>query len=345
MRVNAHPGALTYLVAFLRSEKLPVPRQLERHARNATFAERAVDAVSPSLIIRALEECASLARRPDFSIAFAQWVNSRGFGPLSLLGEQCPTLAYALEARRRYMPIVNDAYAIRVRRFGEEAHIVHDVLSSFRPNAGQFLAGVMVFTVRLARRALMANWRPLRVEFGYARPPDVRIYERFFQCPMLFEAEHFTVICPTADLDRPLPGHDPEMLAFIESHLDALSVAWPSSLEAQVERLIATNLEAGFSTVANVAAILAMSPRTLQRRLTTAGTSFAQILDRVRREIVLTFFRETPRHAVIALAHQLGYSDASTASRFIAAHFRMDSRALRLAVRNGRNLASSIEES
>ncbi len=329
MPVVAHQGALLYLAAYLRAEGLSVPPLLERHVRYAAVPQNAVDAVSPAMIIQALEESAALSGRPDLGVAFAQWVNSRGFGPLSLLGEQCPTLRYALDARRRYMHVVNGANFIELHQIGDELHIRHDVLPTFRERAGQFLAGVTVLTVRLVRRALDPHWKPLRVELGNARPPDVRGHERFFRCPVAFGAEHFTVVCPLADVDRPLPGYDPEMLALVERHLETLAVTWPTGLEAQVERLIRTNIEAGFGNVEMIAGILATSPRTLQRQLADLGTSFAEILDRVRRETVMAFFRDNPRRPVISLAHMLGYSDASTASRFIAAHFGMSSRSLR----------------
>ncbi|MGK3882469.1 AraC family transcriptional regulator ligand-binding domain-containing protein, partial [Enterococcus faecium] len=87
---------------------------------------------------------------------------------------------------------VNGAYFIELRQLGDELHVEHDVLSSFRERAGQFLAGVTVLAVRLARRALGAHWNPLRVELGIARPPDPRSHEHFFRCPISFGAEHFT---------------------------------------------------------------------------------------------------------------------------------------------------------
>ncbi|MBS87422.1 MULTISPECIES: AraC family transcriptional regulator [Sphingobium] len=335
MASTAHPGALFHLESFLRSEGLPVSKTLARHARAASLTDNAIDAVSPSLIIQALEDSATTTGRPDLAVAFSQWVNIRGFGPLSLLGEQCPTLRYAIEARRRYMHVVNGAYSMDLELIEDEAHILHTVLPSFRERAGQFLAGVMVFTVRLARRALGPGWSPLRVEFGYERHADLRSYDRFFHCPVSFGAERFAVVCPRADIDRPLPGHDPDMLAFVEGHLQKLAHEWPSSLEAQVERLIAANLEAGLATLDHIAEILAMSPRTLQRGLDASETSFADILALVRRKVAVSFFQEAPRRPIIVLAHLLGYSDASTVSRFLASTFGMSGRELRRRVMAG----------
>lgn len=95
--------------------------------RNATIAE---GAVSPSLIIRALDESALLTQRPDLRVAFVQWMGSRGFRPLSLLVEQCPTFGYTIEAHHRYLHVRNGVHAMELRRSGGEALIVHDMLPS-----------------------------------------------------------------------------------------------------------------------------------------------------------------------------------------------------------------------
>src|SRR3546814_16533359 len=49
-----------------------------------------------------LQICAAVAGRPDLGVAFAQWGNIRGHGPLSLLWDHCPTMADAIRANARF---------------------------------------------------------------------------------------------------------------------------------------------------------------------------------------------------------------------------------------------------
>ena len=59
---------------------------------------------------------------------------------------------------------------------------------------------------------------------------------------------------------------------------------------------------------------LGMSPRTLQRRLAEQHTTFAKLLDELRREIAEHELRTT-RASVDEIAYITGYSEASTFER------------------------------
>lgn len=327
MTVPTYPGALHNLVAFLREQGLPVSSRLARHAAKK-FLGGNLDALTPAIVIEAFDEAAVATSRPDLGVAFAQWLNVRSFSPVSLLAEQCPSLRYAVEARQRYMRVVNPAIIVEVEDFGDEVHIVHTVLPSLGNASTQFLAGTLLLSVRLGRRVLSADWTPVRVELCYQRPTDMRAHE-YFRCPIAFSAERFVVVCKRIDIDRPLPGHDPTMLAFIEAYLDAQLQNWPSSRQAQVERLIAANLEGRRATLDHVADILGVTPRKLQRDLASANTSFGKILDQVRRRVAAEFFSRMPPRSMITLTHLLGYTDASTTSRFLSSTFSATGRELR----------------
>lgn len=55
----------------------------------------------------------------------------------------------------------------------------------------------------------------------------------------------------------------------------------------------------------------------MQRRLAEHGVSFSQLLDEVRMRVADEYFRTAPRPNLAVLAHRLGYSEASAASRFL----------------------------
>ena len=60
-----------------------------------------------------------------------------------------------------------------------------------------------------------------------------------------------------------------------------------------------------------VAAALAMSPRTLQRRLREEGTSYADLLDRFRHRMAVALL-EDREIAIYEVAYLLGYAEPST---------------------------------
>jgi AraC-like DNA-binding protein len=81
----------------------------------------------------------------------------------------------------------------------------------------------------------------------------------------------------------------------------------PSLIDAQVCEEIARILPAE-PTILAVSQALDMTVRTLQRRLSTAGTSYRQILDELRRRRAESELISTSRN-VAEISRRLGYSD------------------------------------
>jgi AraC-like DNA-binding protein len=87
-----------------------------------------------------------------------------------------------------------------------------------------------------------------------------------------------------------------------------------TNLKREIERLIA---EAGFAptpTLSQAARKLAVTPRTLQRRLTAEGLNFRRVLDGVRFSHAVALLKE-PGSSVEAVAVQVGFSESSAFSR------------------------------
>jgi AraC-like DNA-binding protein len=59
---------------------------------------------------------------------------------------------------------------------------------------------------------------------------------------------------------------------------------------------------------------MALSPRTLQRRLQAEGSSFADVLDHTRKAIADAYVRD-PQVALTEVAYLLGFSEPSAFSR------------------------------
>ena len=87
-----------------------------------------------------------------------------------------------------------------------------------------------------------------------------------------------------------------------------------SPLERDIERRIEPLLETGEVRIDRIARDLGLSRQTLYRRLKSEGTTFEQIVDRVRRRLALRLVREQ-RLPVKEAAWRLGFSDPAAFSR------------------------------
>jgi AraC-like DNA-binding protein len=84
---------------------------------------------------------------------------------------------------------------------------------------------------------------------------------------------------------------------------------------AAVGGVVRRLLPHGYPTLRRVAAELGLSPRTLQRRLGADGVSYRQLVLRYRFERARELLAGSNRR-VFEIAHEIGYADPSSFSRF-----------------------------
>jgi AraC-like DNA-binding protein len=111
---------------------------------------------------------------------------------------------------------------------------------------------------------------------------------------------------------------------------------WPADLHAQVETLIAAQLAGGNVSIGQIAALLATSTRTLQRRLAETGADFATVLAFVRMQIVREHLAQPTPLSLARLTHLLGFSEPSVTCRFIKAQTGTSARVLMAKASNGK---------
>ncbi|MGP4097142.1 AraC family transcriptional regulator ligand-binding domain-containing protein [Nonomuraea sp. KM90] len=164
-------------------------------------------------------------------------------------------------------------------------------------------------------RARTATGRPVNpVQVALRQPAPRRhdAFHAFFQTDQVdFGAPADTVTMRKSDLDLPLLGADSLLARILRYQAESLPpLPVRTTWLDQFRRLLRDSLMTG-PTIAAVAARLATSPRTLQRRLAAHGTTWREELDRVRRS---EYHRMRPA-GLNSLARRLGYSDARSLSR------------------------------
>ncbi|MGO4256767.1 AraC family transcriptional regulator ligand-binding domain-containing protein [Marmoricola sp. RAF53] len=137
------------------------------------------------------------------------------------------------------------------------------------------------------------------------------------------DLEARTIRFAAADLARVLPHANPATLTLCEQLCaDLASERRDGSPLAQQVRVLLAQRLAFDASVAGVAAGLAMSERTLRRRLAEDGTGFQVLLDEVRTSLAEKLLA-TGSLTVAEVAHRLGYAEAAS---FIHAYKRWHGR-------------------
>ncbi|MCX6950986.1 MAG: AraC family transcriptional regulator [Verrucomicrobia bacterium] len=201
---------------------------------------------------------------------------------------------------------------IRVIPRGDECAIRFDWTMARGTEPPMLTDMCFAWVLCIARRGSGRPITPLRVEFE--RPPSNRtLYEKHFGCTVRFKADRNAFVFRKSDMDRPFLTYNPDLLAALAPPLEA-ELAYQQAQESPVEQVKTTikRLLAGQRPdLAQVARELGQSPRTLQRRLTTAGVTFQQVLARSRQELAKHYLIHSGRE-LNETAYLLGYEDANS---------------------------------
>jgi AraC-like DNA-binding protein len=139
----------------------------------------------------------------------------------------------------------------------------------------------------------------------------VAAYESLFGCPVRFDAPDSAVWLDRDVIHRPFVRRDPLARRYLEAHAEQMLAALPApqpSVVTQIREAIVIELATSGAELARVAKRVAMSTRTVQRRLEEHGTSYQDLVDDVRSAMAHALLRDRAR-SIIDVAFELGYAD------------------------------------
>ena len=165
-------------------------------------------------------------------------------------------------------------------------------------------------TVARFRLVLAFRWCPREVTFAAHAPPNDSAHRRFFGCPVRFDAPSSTLVLDASDLALPIQQQDSELGRVLERHAELLvrELDVERDFVSQVRRVIVNGLPDADVSIARTARQLALSVRTLQRRLREHGLTFDDLYDSVRGELARRYL-DDPTLSIQETAHLLAFAD------------------------------------
>ncbi|WP_433765416.1 AraC family transcriptional regulator [Pseudomonas putida] len=278
--------------------------------------------ISIDAAVRLLEDTAAATGCQNFGLSMAESRQLSDFGVVSLLLSHQRTLREALQVVVNYRHLMNDSLAIFIEEAGKMVIIREEVVTeSPMPSrqATELALGVMF---RLCSALLGSHWHPYSVNFTHQAPENLHLHRRLFGCTLEFGSEFNGIVCSDASLDMTNPNADPAMARYAQSYLDSLQNNEGASMLFEVRKAIYLLLPMGRATIEQVAQSQGMNVRTLQRRLKDDGCAFNDVINDVRRDLVLRYL-DNPNYALSRIADMLGYSMASSFTRWFISQFGM----------------------
>ena len=236
----------------------------------------------------------------------------------------CTTLRAAFDQTRRYEGLAHDLGRSRLEERGGMATYYWDTpwlprctAAEARHLCDSVLAGILTFVSWLAHERLPVH------EIGLPYPqPDAAIraaHAQVFGPAVVYGVPSAYGRFDAALLDRPVPNADGSMLKVLQRHADELLASRlretsEPRIVSEVRREVAAQLANDRARVDDVASALALSTRTLQRKLAEAGTNFQAVHDAARQALAEELLRDS-RLNLTDVAFMLGYREQSSFNR------------------------------
>jgi AraC-like DNA-binding protein len=293
--------------------------------RFAAAAELPVDALDrDDLLIPersvavVLEVAARELRCPDLGLRIASRQDITMLGSLAVAIQHSPSLGAALDCTSRYLFVHSRSLSLALGPdpAGEPgiAALLYGPATAAGPVQGTDCG--LGFVHRTITYLCAGPYGLRSVDLPYRPAAPLEVHEAFFGAPVRVNRD-----LPAAVLRVPRrlsevamdEAHEtPRGLALAFLAEQAPSVV--STLTPRVRAVVQEALGTGSIETAVIAALLAMHPRTLQRRLEAEGTTFGAVVDDVRRQTAHRLLSTTDL-PIGQVANMVGFAEQSALSR------------------------------
>lgn len=266
-------------------------------------------------LIHAVESAAAVTGTPDFGRRLAQRQGIEILGAVGVAARTAGTVAEGLATAGNYLAAYSPAISVRVSPLPDDRYAFFDfgVLIPHPPAHPQVTELSLGVMLRVLRFLLGAGYSPTVVHLPHGPLTGRADYLRYFSCTPRFGEPRAGFTIAADDLSRQLVRDEVAHRAMLE-YLDGVIDRQDAGFTTPVRELVRQLLPAGVATQSVIARQFQLHPKTLQRRLAAEGTTFAALVDDVRREMAQRYLRDTTM-ALSHLASELGYAEQSVLTR------------------------------
>ncbi|MAZ87374.1 MAG: hypothetical protein CL693_07000 [Cellvibrionaceae bacterium] len=293
---------------------------LRRHQINSKLIESPQGKIRYQSLAAALNDAAEESGCDHFGLRLGETLDVATID-LVLACAQSDNLRDALANMGRYREIYGQGYDLIVHEergyaYWKFYHAVSDDvdLSAFSDLTAMFMLKVLKFF--LGDHSFSVS----QAFLDRKEPNDPGPYTRILQAPCNFDRDFVGLKMPAEVLNHPLEANErlrDILFGFIEAGLPSLE---EQCVVSQVSRQVDLLLPTGRCSIENIAQVLGIHPRTLQKKLQREKMVFRDIL-REKRMKKACFYLDKTALSVGAVAQAIGYSDTANFLRAFKAWF------------------------
>lgn len=308
------------LLDYLARQGVDSAELLDRVQLSPQILSQRDQRIAASTYLELLGHGVRLTGDAQLGLHLGEAVRPGYYGVLGYLIMSCATLADALHRQARYAALVGNLGQVDLADEPPRAGLEPQVAHSWQPLLPQQKRQLSEET--LAGWVTFGHWisgldiPPTEVRFQHSAPSDITEYQRIFRCPVLFDQADNALVFPKRLLATPLGQADAQVRLMLDAYADRLlgEIQQGHSVLDRARLELSRQLPEVGADLQQIAARLALSPRTLQRRLREAGLSFNQLVDETRQQLVLHYLRD-PALELAEIAFLVGFSEPGSLAR------------------------------
>ncbi|MGL3107016.1 AraC family transcriptional regulator ligand-binding domain-containing protein [Bradyrhizobium sp. BR 1432] len=241
---------------------------------------------------------------------------------IAVITAHSPTFGEAIQHLLRYQALLSEGGQFTTQQVGAVVRML------YKPTQDP-ISMDSLHTDAIIACFLASSPKPALVHLVGRPEADQRSFAQILNCDVCFGAPYAAIDYDAQALNANKSGADRALcdinIAYAETLLNALR-----RMDALCQRVQAAigKLGASAANIESVACEVGCSPRTLQRRLNSAGTSFSELFEAYRMGEAIIMLSETD-FGVSRIGHLLGFSEASTFSRAVSQWYGLSPRQIR----------------
>lgn len=238
-------------------------------------------------------------------------------GPVGMMAITSRTLGEAMQAALDYSMLVMPAFAVRRHDVRDQVHMIFERLYDFGAVNDFSTETVVAAFLQIKPFLSRLPSHRLEVHFTHAAIGNAADYDKAFDATFIFNSQQNKIVLAREDLAIPLlaASHTSHML--MKATLEQQSQLQPDSrpVMQEVKRLMQKAMhENKLLDAGAIADAMAMSARTLSRRLKDEGYTLPQLRAVVGIEYAQVLLQETDK-SITQIANIVGFKDAASFTR------------------------------
>ena len=265
-------------------------------------------------MLRFLSLAADVTQCRNFGLRLAEYQGLAVLGPILVMMHGTRTIGEAMETLAEFYVLHTSMSSVRAARNEQGMVLTYDLENASGPGEIQAIELGLANGMQYLRSVCGTGWRPVVVQLRHASPADRTLHGRAFGASLHFNQDRNAIVLDRDTVMHPVTQFRRNAHHVLEAHLRRERTQMGALWVVRTQTIIRALLPFTGSSLNAIARALATSPRSLQRRLLEAGTTFDELREQVREDLAVKYVRQSNLR-LAEISEMLGYSQQSAFSR------------------------------